>query len=58
MNSHRTAISRVAAHKRSPQDGGAVMVEFEEICIINIENMDRELSPYQKCRLVEEVRKG
>ena len=30
------------------------MVEYEEICIIKIENINRELSPYQKCRWVEE----
>ena len=34
------------------------MVEYEEICIIKIENINRELSPYQKCRLVEEGGRG
>jgi hypothetical protein len=33
------------------------MIEYDETCIIKIENMNRELSPYQKCRLVEEVRR-
>ena len=30
----------------------------EFICIINIENINRELSPYQKCRLVDETEEG
>ena len=31
------------------------MVDFEEVCIIKTDNINRELSPYQKCRLVKEV---
>ena len=54
MVPHRTVIPRVAAHKRNLQDGGVIMVDYDEICIINIENTNRELSPYQKCRLAEE----
>ena len=32
------------------------MIEYDEICIIKIENINRELSPYQKCRLIKEVK--
>ena len=40
------------------QEKEELMLEYEEICIIKIENINRELSPYQKCRLIEEVRRG
>jgi phenylpyruvate tautomerase PptA (4-oxalocrotonate tautomerase family) len=30
-------------------------MDDEEICIIKIENINRELSPYQKCQLIKEV---
>ena len=39
-------------------NGEGIMVDFEEVCIIKIENINRGLSPYQKCRLVEDVRRG
>jgi hypothetical protein len=39
------------------RETGERMIEYDEICIIKIENINRELSPYQKCRLVEEERK-
>ena len=30
-------------------------MDDEETCIIKIENINRELSPYQKCQLIKEV---